>query len=104
VCYSVNLPGGVHFVALDNVTQNGFGRAQLDWLAADLKVAKNDESTRHIWIGMHKPPARTGVGSHSMDSDGTQAIADSDEAVKLFVDHRVGLILSSHSIAIKHSR
>jgi hypothetical protein len=36
VVYSADLPGGVHFVALDNVTENGFGAPQLAWLADDL--------------------------------------------------------------------
>src|SRR6202041_271067 len=39
IVYSVDLPGGVHFIALDNVSQSGFGTDQLAWLASDLDRA-----------------------------------------------------------------
>jgi hypothetical protein len=96
VVYSVNLAGGVHFIALDNVSQKGFGAKQLAWLASDLQAARADSSTLHVIVGMHKPLAHNGVSTHGMDGDGPQAIADSDAAVALFVKHKVSLILSSH--------
>jgi hypothetical protein len=37
--YSVDLDGGVHFVALDNVSQVGFGAEQLAWLEGNLDDA-----------------------------------------------------------------
>jgi 3',5'-cyclic AMP phosphodiesterase CpdA len=96
VVYSVNLPGGVHFVALDNVSQNGFGQRQLEWLAEDLKSAQKDPTVTNIFVGMHKPLARSGVSAHGMDGDGPQAIADLDAALKLFVDAKVSLTFASH--------
>ena len=42
IVYSVNLPGRVHFIALDNVSQSGFGDDQLDWLEKDLTQARSD--------------------------------------------------------------
>jgi hypothetical protein len=96
IVYSVDLPGGVHFVALDNVTDRGFGAAQLAWLSADLSRAHADPATRHILVGMHKPLAHNGVSTHSMDGDGAQAIADSDAALATMVENHVELILASH--------
>ena len=96
VVYSVDLPGGMHFVALDNVSQNGFGAEQLAWLASDLDQARGNPSVQHIVVGMHKPLAKNGVSTHGMDRDGPQALADSDAALALFVKHRVSLILASH--------
>ena len=96
VVYSVNLPGHVHFVALDNVSQPGFGKDQLAWLRDDLARAANDPDVRHIFVGMHKPLANNGVTTHSMEEDGPSAVADSDEALDLFRRARVELILASH--------
>jgi hypothetical protein len=96
VVYSVQLPGGVHFVALDNVSQNGFGAEQLAWLDDDLARARATPSTRHVVVGMHKPLAHNGVTTHSMDHDGAQAIADSDAALATFVKHHVDLVVASH--------
>jgi 3',5'-cyclic AMP phosphodiesterase CpdA len=98
VVYSVDLPGGggVHFVALDNVSQKGFGAEQLAWLDADLAKARAEPAVRHIVVGMHKPLAHNGVTHHSMDGDGPQAIAESDAALALFLRARVGLIVASH--------
>ena len=96
VVYSVNLPGGVHFVALDNVSQSGFGAEQLGWLTADLDWASADHDVRYVVVGMHKPLARNGVTHHGMDADGPQAIADSDAALDLFARHHVALLLASH--------
>ena len=94
--YSVDLPAGVHFVALDNVSQRGFGREQLEWLARDLKRAHAEPSTRHILVGMHKPLAHNGVAKHGMDRDGVEAAAESDAALALFVENHVDMILASH--------
>jgi 3',5'-cyclic AMP phosphodiesterase CpdA len=102
VVYSVDLPGGLHFIALDNVSQNGFGPAQLAWLGLDLEQASQNASVRHIVIGMHKPLAHNGVATHGMDSDGAQAIADSDAALALFMKFKVTLILASHVHEFAH--
>jgi hypothetical protein len=96
VVYSVDVPGGLHFIALDNVSQNGFGIAQLTWLGLDLEQASQNPSVRHIVVGMHKPLAHNGVSTHGMDSDGVQAIADSDAALAMFVKYKVALIIASH--------
>ncbi len=96
VVYSADLPGGVHLVALDNVTENGFGAPQLAWLADDLEKANADPSTRHIVVGMHKPLCKNGVSTHGMDKDGPGAAADSDAALALFRKDRVSLVLASH--------
>ena len=96
VVYSVDLPGGVHFVALDNVSQLGFGADQLAWLDADLTRARAEATTKHIVIGMHKPLAHNGVATHGMDSDGAQAVAESDAALAMFVKSHVELIIASH--------
>jgi len=96
VVYSANLPGGVHFVALDNVSQKGFGADQLTWLAADLDQARFDPNVRHIFVGMHKPLAHNRVSTHGMDGDGATGIADSEAALALFQKAHVDLILESH--------
>jgi 3',5'-cyclic AMP phosphodiesterase CpdA len=96
IVYSVDLPGGVHFIALDNVTQNGFGHDQLEWLATDLGRARADGATKHILVGMHKPLAHNGVATHGMDHDGPVATADSEAALALFVKEHVDMILASH--------
>jgi 3',5'-cyclic AMP phosphodiesterase CpdA len=96
VVYSADLPGGVHFVALDNVTQHGFGPDQMTWLADDLARAHADAATKHIIIGMHKPLAHNGVSPHGMEHDGAASIADSDAALALFQKNGVQLILMSH--------
>ena len=93
--YSIDLPGGVHFIALDNVSQNGFGAAQLAWLGADSAHARSTTSTRHIIVGIG-PLAGNGVTTHSMDGDGAQAVKDSDAALALFMQYRVSLLLESH--------
>jgi hypothetical protein len=96
VVYGVNLPGGVHFVALDNVTQTGFGPDQMTWLAADLDKAHADPATKFIIVGMHKPLAHNGVSPHGMEHDGAASQADSDAALALFKKDGVSLILMSH--------
>jgi hypothetical protein len=102
VVYSVDLPGGVHFVALDNVSQQGFGAPQLAWLGHDLDAARAREGVRYIVVGMHKPLAHNGVSTHGMDSDGAQAVADSDAALALFVKAKVSLLVASHVHAFAH--
>ncbi len=96
VVYSVDLLGGLHFVALDNVSQAGFGAEQLRWLSADLDRASANPATKYIVVGMHKPLARNGITNHSMDEDGPEAIAESDAALALFQKHHVALIVMSH--------
>src|SRR5204863_8078302 len=92
----VNLTGAVHFVALDNVSQRGFGADQLAWLDADLKTARADPAVKWIIVGMHKALAKNGVAKHAMDEDGDKAIADSDSAPALFLQYQVTLIVASH--------
>jgi 3',5'-cyclic AMP phosphodiesterase CpdA len=98
--YAVDLPGAVHFVALDNVSPElGFGEAQLLWLEKDLASARARGS--HVFVGMHKALARTGVTHHSMDEDEDRDDAarvkrESDQALDLFARHGVELILASH--------
>jgi hypothetical protein len=96
VVYSVDLPGGVHWIALDNVSQKGFGDDQLEWLAKDLGKAKGAASTKHLVVGMHKPLADNGVTKHSMDEDGAAAAKDSKQALALFQKSGVELVLASH--------
>jgi hypothetical protein len=96
VVYSVNLPGGLHFVALDNVSQKGFGSRQLEWLDADLDRARQDAGVKHIVVTMHEPLAKNGVSTHGMDDDGPEALADSQAALASFVKHKVSLIIASH--------
>jgi 3',5'-cyclic AMP phosphodiesterase CpdA len=96
VVYSVDLPGGFHFVALDNVSQNGFGADQVAWLADDLAKAHADSAVHHIAVGMHKPLAHNGVSQHGMDRDGDAAAAESDQALALFQKNGVALIVASH--------
>jgi hypothetical protein len=102
VVYSVDVPGGIHFIALDNVSQSGFGSAQLAWLGLDLEQASQNTGVSHILVGMHKPLAHNGVSTHGMDGDGAQAIADSDAALALFVKYKVSLILASHVHRFAH--
>jgi 3',5'-cyclic AMP phosphodiesterase CpdA len=96
IVYSVDLPGGVHFVALDNVTQRGFGAEQMTWLEGDLTKAAGNVATRYIIVGMHKPLVGNGVSRHGMEADGAQAQADSAAALALFKKNNVALILMSH--------
>jgi hypothetical protein len=96
VTYSVNLPGGLHFIALDNVSQKGFGAAQLAWLSTDLEQARHDPAVRAIVVGMHKALAGNGATGHSMDEDGDVGAAESAAALALFVQAHVDLILASH--------
>ncbi len=96
VVYGVTLPGGVHLVALDNVSQAGFGKDQLDWLERDLSAARQDPQVKYIIVGMHKPLAKNGKTTHSMDADGFQAIADADAALALMVKYDVSMIVASH--------
>jgi 3',5'-cyclic AMP phosphodiesterase CpdA len=96
VVYSVSLPGGVHLVALDNVSQRGFGLDQLQWLEKDLEQARQNPDVRFIIVGMHQPLAHNGVTTHSMDADGAIAISDSDAARALMIKHHVSLIVASH--------
>ncbi len=96
VVYSVLLPGGVHFIALDNVSQKGFGPEQLAWLAGDLQAARADANVKYVVIGMHKPLAHNGISTHGMEEDGAKGVADSEAAVALFVQNKVSLILASH--------
>ncbi len=102
VVYSVDVPGGVHFVALDNVSQAGFGAAQLAWLELDLEQARADPKVRYIIVGMHKPLAHNGISTHGMDGDGAQAVSESEAALALFVKHKVSLIIASHVHEFAH--
>jgi hypothetical protein len=94
--YSLDLPGGVHFVALDNVSQPGFGADQLAWLGKDLDAARADGKTRHIVVGVHKALIGSGVTTHAMEEDGPAAASDSAAALTLLEKARVELIVASH--------
>jgi len=97
VVYSVDLDGGVHLIALDNVSRKseGFGAAQLAWLEQDLKTASS--AKKIILVGMHKGLANNPVTSHAMDEDGAAAVKDSEAALALFRTHGVAMIFVSHS-------
>ena len=100
VFYSVELPGDVHFVALDNVSPAlGFGQEQLLWLAEDLASAR--ARRRRIVVGMHKALAGNGVTGHGMDEDEDAADPgrvwrDGARALQLFLANGVELLLASH--------
>jgi hypothetical protein len=96
VVYSVDLPGRLHFVALDNVSQDGFGDDQLRWLAADIEGARKSPNVKYIVVGMHKPLAGNGVTTHSMAADGQHAIDDSNAALEVMKAGHVDLIVASH--------
>jgi 3',5'-cyclic AMP phosphodiesterase CpdA len=102
VVYSVDLDGGVHFVALDNVSQKGFGEGQRRWVEDDLEQARRRPGLRHVIVGMHKALARNGVTTHSMEEDGDAAIADSDAMLAVLVRSHVELILASHEHEYAH--
>lgn len=104
VVYSVDLPGGVHFIALDNVSQRGFGQEQLVWLEQDLTTARGTPTTNHVIVGMHKPLAKNPVTRHSMDEDGESAVKDSEVALEIMMRHRVSLIVASHLHQFSHFR
>lgn len=97
VVYSVDLDGGVHLIALDNVSRKaeGFGAAQLAWLEEDLKTASS--AKKIILVGMHKGLANNPVTSHAMDEDGAAAVKDSEAALALFRTNGVAMVFVSHS-------
>jgi hypothetical protein len=97
VVYAADLEGGVHFIALDNVSRRGegFGPKQLAWLEVDLKTAS--VAKKVILVGMHKGLAHNPVTTHAMDEDGPTAIKDSDAALALFKKYKVAAVFVSHS-------
>ncbi len=97
VVYSADLEGGVHLIALDNVSRKGegFGPEQLAWLKQDLETAS--AAKKIILVGMHKGLARNPVTSHAMDEDGDSAVRDSDTAFVLFKTYQVAMLFVSHS-------
>ena len=97
VAYSADLQGGVHLIAMDNVSRagEGFGDKQLDWLRDDLKLASDAKKT--IIVGMHKGLANNPATKHAMDEDGQSAIDDSNKALTLFQQYKVALVVVSHS-------
>jgi hypothetical protein len=104
VVYSVDLPGGLHFIALDNVSLKGggFGVEQLTWLEADLHAARANKAVKYIVVGMHKALAKNGQTTHAMDEDGAHAIGESDQALALFKKYKVDTILASHEHLYTH--
>jgi hypothetical protein len=104
IFYSVDLDSGngkkgLHFIALDNVSQSGFGSGQIGWLREDLAKARRD--AQFLIVGMHKPFARNCTGSHSMEEDGRAGLADSDQVLNLLAgegagDRPVDMIFASH--------
>ena len=97
VVYSVDLDGGIHFIALDNVSRKGegFGPGQLVWLAEDLSAANADKKI--ILVGMHKGLANNLVTKHAMDEDGPRAVEDSNAALELLKHYKAAVVLVSHS-------
>jgi 3',5'-cyclic AMP phosphodiesterase CpdA len=97
VVYTVDLEGGIHFIALDNVSRKheGFGPDQLTWLKADLETAS--AANKVILVGMHKGLAHNPVTKHAMDEDHASAASDSDAALALFKQYKVALVFVSHS-------
>jgi len=97
VVYSVDLDGGIHFIALDNVSRKGegFGTQQLGWLEQDLKTASAGKKV--ILVGMHKGLANNPVTSHAMDEDKPQGVKDSEAALVLFKNYKVAMVFVSHS-------
>jgi Calcineurin-like phosphoesterase len=97
VAYSVDLEGGIHFIALDNVSRKheGFGADQLRWLKQDLETAST--ANKVILVGMHKGLANNPATTHAMDEDGASAVKDSEAALALFHEHRVAMVFVSHS-------
>ena len=95
--YSVDVEERIHFIVLDNVSRKGegFGAAQLAWLAKDLETASDGKKI--ILVGMHKGLANNPVTSHAMDEDGPQAKQDSDAALALFKNYKVAMVFVSHS-------
>ena len=97
VVYSVDLAGGIHLIALDNVSRKGegFGAAQLAWLEQDLKAAR--AAKKIMLVGMHKGLANNPVTAHAMDEDGVGAVNDSEAALALFRSYGVAMVFVSHS-------
>jgi hypothetical protein len=97
VVYSAEIGKQVHFIALDNVSRRGegFGDAQLSWLAGDLRAASESKSI--ILVGMHKALAKNPITTHAMDEDGPRAVQDSDAALALFKQYGVAMLFVSHS-------
>ena len=97
VVYSAEIGKVIHFIALDNVSRRGegFGYAQLAWLAGDLQAASAAKSI--ILVGMHKALAKNPITTHAMDEDGPSAIRESDAALALFKQYGVAMLFVSHS-------
>jgi Calcineurin-like phosphoesterase len=97
VVYSVDLEGGIHYIALDNVSRKheGFGADQIRWLKQDLETASAHNKV--ILVGMHKGLANNPATTHAMDEDGASAVNDSEAALALFHEHRVAMVFVSHS-------
>jgi Calcineurin-like phosphoesterase len=91
---------GLHFIALDNVSDGGFGRLQIDWLKKDLATA--GKNARWVIVGMHKPFVGTCVGKHSMAEDAEVGTRDSQEVLRILAGENdakrvVNAIFTSHA-------
>ena len=97
LAYSADLDGGIHLIAMDNVSRRaeGFGSEQLAWLEKDLQTAAAAHKT--ILVGMHKGLANNPVTKHAMDEDGHDAVQDSETALGLFSKYKVAMVVVSHS-------
>lgn len=97
VAYAADIGGIVHLIALDNVScrGEGFGAAQLTWLARELETAS--AARKVVLVGMHKALAGNPVTTHAMDEDGADAVMDSDSALALFKRYQVAMVFVSHS-------
>jgi hypothetical protein len=97
VAYASDLEGFVHFIALDNVSNE---RRRVWRRTAGLARGRS-EGRAHceelILVGMHKALAKNPVTTHAMDEDGADAIRDSDAALVLFRQYEVAMVFVSHS-------
>lgn len=67
------------------------GKAQYDWLVADLDKANADSAVQFIIVALHKGPYT--AGSHAFDAD---VIALRSQLAPLFAEKKVDVVLQGH--------
>ena len=79
---------GIHFIALDNVSEPGsqIGQVQLDWLAADLRKQRPETP---IIVFAHRP-------LFDLYADWDWTTADGDKAIALFAEHKHVTVFYGH--------
>jgi hypothetical protein len=79
---------GIHFIALDNVSEPGssIGQVQLDWLAADLRKQRPEIP---IIVFAHRP-------LFDLYADWDWTTADGDKAIALLADHKHVTVFYGH--------